>query len=88
MFSEILDGGVRWSDGTFLRADVILWCPDFRSSLAHLAPLMLREPGSGITMILRLATQAAKGPRVLWLATAPPRPPSARMAPAQPRQRR
>jgi hypothetical protein len=64
MFSEILEDGVRWSDGTVLRADVILWCTGFRSSLDHLAPLMLREPGGGITMIGRLATQAAKDPRV------------------------
>jgi cation diffusion facilitator CzcD-associated flavoprotein CzcO len=49
MFSEILEDGVRWSDGTVLRADVILWCTGFRSSLDHLAPLLLREPGGGIT---------------------------------------
>ena len=63
MFSKILEDGVRWSDGTVLRADVILWCTGFRSSLDHLGPLMLREPG-GITMIGRLATQVAKDPRV------------------------
>jgi hypothetical protein len=63
MFSEIVEDGVRWSDGTVLRADVILWCTRFRSSLDHLGPLMLREPG-GITMIGRLATQGAKVPRV------------------------
>jgi len=64
MFSEILEDGVRWSDSTVLRADVILWCTGSRSSLDHLAPLMLREPGGCITMIGRLATQAAKDPRV------------------------
>ena len=64
MFSEITEGGVRWPDGTSLRADVILWCTGFRSSLDHLAPLMLREPGGGITMTGRLATQVAKDPRV------------------------
>src|SRR5215216_3515084 len=64
MFSEILEDGVRWSDGTAVRADVILWCTGFRSSLDHLAPLMLREPGGGITMTGRLATQVAKDPRV------------------------
>jgi cation diffusion facilitator CzcD-associated flavoprotein CzcO len=64
MFSEILEDGVRWSDGTYLRADVILWCTGFRSSLDHLAPLMLREPGGGITMTGKLATQVAKDPRV------------------------
>jgi Pyridine nucleotide-disulphide oxidoreductase len=64
MFSEILEDGVRWSDGTFVRADVILWCTGFRSSLDHLAPLMLREPGGGITMTGKLATQVAKDSRV------------------------
>jgi hypothetical protein len=64
MFSEILEDGVRWSDGTYLRADVILWCTGFHSSLDHLAPLMLREPGGGITMSGKLATQVAKDPRV------------------------
>jgi thioredoxin reductase len=64
MFSEILEDGVRWPDGTVLRADAILWCTGFRSSLDHLAPLMLREAGGGITMTGRLATQVAKDPRI------------------------
>jgi cation diffusion facilitator CzcD-associated flavoprotein CzcO len=64
MFSEITEEGVRWPDGTELRADVILWCTGFRSSLDHLAPLMLREEGGGITMTGRLATQVAKDPRI------------------------
>ncbi|HEU5098592.1 MAG TPA: hypothetical protein VFU22_06205, partial [Roseiflexaceae bacterium] len=64
MFNEILEDGVRWPDGTVVRADAILWCTGFRSSLDHLAPLMLREEGGGITMTGRLATQVAKDPRV------------------------
>lgn len=64
MFSEITADGVRWPDGTTLRADVILWCTGFRSSLDHLAPLMLREPGGGIRMTGRLATQVERNPRV------------------------
>jgi len=64
MFSEITEDRVRWPDGTTLRADVILWCTGFRSSLDHLAPLMLRELGGGIVMTGRLATQVAKDPRV------------------------
>jgi hypothetical protein len=44
--------------------DVILWCTGFRSSLDHLAPLMLREAGGSITMTGRLATQVAKDPRI------------------------
>ena len=64
MFEEILEDGVRWPDGTVLRADVILWCTGFRSSLDHLAPLVPREPGGGVTMTGKLATQVAKDPRV------------------------
>ncbi|HEX6052938.1 MAG TPA: NAD(P)-binding domain-containing protein [Gemmatimonadaceae bacterium] len=64
MFSEIVEDGVRWPDGTTVRADVILWCTGFRSSLDHLAPLMLREPTGGIVMTGRLATQVAKDPRI------------------------
>lgn len=64
MFSEITEDGVRWADGTTLRADVILWCTGFRSALDHLAPLLLREPNGGIVMTGRLATQVAREPRV------------------------
>ena len=55
---------MRWADGKVLHADVILWCTGFRSSLDHLAPLMLREAGGGITMRGRLATQVTKDPRI------------------------
>jgi cation diffusion facilitator CzcD-associated flavoprotein CzcO len=64
MFSEIVEDGVRWEDGTVVRANVILWCTGFRSSLDHLAPLLLREPNGGIVMAGRLATQVAKDPRI------------------------
>jgi glycine/D-amino acid oxidase-like deaminating enzyme len=64
MFSEITEDGVRWADGTSIHADVILWCTGFRSSLDHLAPLLLREPNGGIVMTGRLATQVAKDPRI------------------------
>jgi cation diffusion facilitator CzcD-associated flavoprotein CzcO len=64
MFGEITEDGVRWPDGTTVRADVILWCTGFRSALDHLAPLMLREPSGGIVMTGRLATQVAKDPRI------------------------
>lgn len=64
MFSELTETGVRWADGRELRADVILWCTGFRSSLDHLAPLMLREPSGGIFMGGRLATEVVKEPRV------------------------
>lgn len=64
MFSEITETGVRWDDGSEQRADVILWCTGFRSSLDHLAPLLLREPSGGILMGGRLATAVVKEPRV------------------------
>jgi thioredoxin reductase len=64
MFSEITEDGVRWPDGAAIHADVILWCTGFRSSLDHLAPLMLREPNGGIVMTGRLATQVVKDPRI------------------------
>jgi cation diffusion facilitator CzcD-associated flavoprotein CzcO len=64
MFSRITQTGIAWPDGTEQAADIILWCTGFRSALDHLAPLGLREPGGGITMTGRLATQAARDPRV------------------------
>lgn len=64
MFSEITETGIRWPDGTEQRADVILWCTGFRSSLDHLAPLLLREESGGITMTGRLATQVQRDPRI------------------------
>jgi thioredoxin reductase len=64
MFSEITRTGVRWPDGRTLDVDVILWCTGFRSSLDHLAPLMLRNEAGGITMTGRLATQVASDPRI------------------------
>jgi cation diffusion facilitator CzcD-associated flavoprotein CzcO len=64
MFSEITEDGVSWPDGSSIRADVILWCTGFRSSLDHLAPLLLREPNGGIVMTGRLTTQVAKDPRI------------------------
>jgi thioredoxin reductase len=64
MFSEITRTGVRWADGHALDVDVILWCTGFRSSLDHLAPLMLREPSGGVRMTGRLATQVARDPRI------------------------
>ena len=52
------------ADGRTLAVDVILWCTGFRSSLDHLMPLMLREPGGGIVMGGRLATKVEKDPRI------------------------
>ncbi|MBF6242413.1 MULTISPECIES: FAD-dependent oxidoreductase [Nocardia] len=64
MFARIEPNGVRWPDGSFQAADVILWATGFRSALDHLAPLRLRGPGGGIAMTGRLATQVAADPRI------------------------
>ncbi|WP_433624871.1 NAD(P)-binding domain-containing protein [Nocardia sp. CA-120079] len=64
IFASIEPDGVRWPDGSFQHADVILWATGFRSALDHLAPLRLRGPGGGITMTGRLATQVAVDPRI------------------------
>ncbi len=71
MFQQIESEGVRWADGTFQPAQVILWATGFRSALDHLAPLRLRGPGGGITMTGRLATQVAADPRIHLLGYGP-----------------
>ncbi|MGY2896732.1 NAD(P)-binding domain-containing protein [Deinococcus sp. UYEF24] len=64
MFDEITEHGVKWKTGAEVRADAILWCTGFRSSLDHLAPLALRGPEGGVVMTGRLATQVEKDPRI------------------------
>lgn len=61
MFTRIEPHGVRWADGSYQHADVILWCTGFRAALDHLAPLRLREPGGGIRMD---GTTVVRDPRV------------------------
>ncbi|MGO4235586.1 FAD-dependent oxidoreductase [Pseudarthrobacter sp. YAF2] len=61
MFTSIEPDGVRRADGSFLKADVILWATGFRAELEHLAPLHLRGAGGGIAME---GTQVAAEPRV------------------------
>lgn len=65
MFEAITPDGVRFADGAHLEVDLILWCTGFRSSLDHLAPLMIRDPQTGgILMDGRLATRLAKDHRI------------------------
>ncbi|MGI5218563.1 flavin-containing monooxygenase [Nocardia sp. CA-290969] len=64
MFDHIEPDGVRWADGSFQAAQVILSATGFRSALDHLAPLGLRGPGGGITMTGRSATRVAADPRI------------------------
>ncbi|WP_246011694.1 NAD(P)-binding protein [Nocardia mexicana] len=71
MFQRIEPEGVRWADGRFQSAQIILWATGFRSALDHLAPLRLRGPGGGITMTGRLATQVAADPRIHLLGYGP-----------------
>ncbi|MDR6610940.1 NAD(P)-binding domain-containing protein [Leifsonia sp. 1010] len=50
MFTRIERDGVRWPDGSFTRADAIIWATGFRPELRHLAPLHLREKTGGLTV--------------------------------------
>jgi putative flavoprotein involved in K+ transport len=50
MFTRIEEHGVRWPDGSFTRADAIIWATGFRPELRHLAPLKLREKAGGLTV--------------------------------------
>jgi cation diffusion facilitator CzcD-associated flavoprotein CzcO len=61
MFDRITPEGVAWSDGRFVRADVLLWATGFRAAVSHLAPLRLRGEGGGIRMD---GTQVAGEPRI------------------------
>lgn len=69
MFARMEPDGVRWADGAFEPADVILWATGFRAALGHLAPLHLRTPGGGIRLgsdlpALGVPTTALDDPRV------------------------
>ncbi|MDX6278246.1 MAG: hypothetical protein QOJ72_2374, partial [Nocardioidaceae bacterium] len=61
MFATIEPDGVRWADGAFEPADVILWATGFRPATDHLAPLHLRSPLGGIQLD---GTTAVADPRV------------------------
>ncbi|SEI11956.1 MULTISPECIES: NAD(P)-binding domain-containing protein [unclassified Leifsonia] len=50
MFAQIEEHGVRWPDGSFSRADAIVWATGFRPELRHLSPLRLREKTGGLTV--------------------------------------
>jgi len=63
MFASIEPDGVRWADGSFEPADVILWATGFRPAVAHLAPLHLRTAAGGI-MLDRFGTTAVADPRI------------------------
>ncbi|PTL71951.1 pyridine nucleotide-disulfide oxidoreductase [Rathayibacter caricis DSM 15933] len=50
VFRSIEEDGVRWPDGSFTRADAIIWATGFRPELRHLAPLGLREREGGVAV--------------------------------------
>ncbi|GAB3583345.1 flavin-containing monooxygenase [Calidifontibacter terrae] len=69
IFDRLEPTGARWGDGTFERADVILWATGFRSAVDHLEPLGLRGPEGGIPLErvpgnVQAATTAVRDPRV------------------------
>ncbi|WP_377324419.1 NAD(P)-binding domain-containing protein [Pimelobacter simplex] len=69
MFARIEPDGVRWADGSFEPADVILWATGFRPAVGHLAPLQLRSEHGGIALLqsgadVQTATTAVRDPRV------------------------
>lgn len=68
MFDSIEPNGVRWKNGEFVEADVILWSTGFRPELRHLAPLKLREKEGGIAVA---AGTAWKDPRVFFAGYGP-----------------
>ncbi|QWL31529.1 NAD(P)-binding domain-containing protein [Rathayibacter toxicus] len=50
MFASLEEQGVRWPDGSFGRADAIIWATGFRPELRYLAPLGLREREGGVAV--------------------------------------
>ncbi|SMH42130.1 Pyridine nucleotide-disulphide oxidoreductase [Rathayibacter oskolensis] len=51
MFRSLEEDGVRWQDGSFSRADAVIWATGFRPELRHLAPLGLREREGGVAVV-------------------------------------
>lgn len=68
MFTRIEPDGVRWSDGSFLRADAIIWATGFRPELRHLAPLRLREKEGGVVVA---AGASWRDPRIFFAGYGP-----------------
>ncbi|WP_435203576.1 NAD(P)-binding domain-containing protein [Janibacter sp. GS2] len=69
MFERLERDGVRWADGSFERADAILWATGFRPAVRHLAPLRLRSPAGGIALLpgtrdVQTSVTSALDPRV------------------------
>ncbi|MCD4534225.1 FAD-dependent oxidoreductase [Nocardioides sp. cx-169] len=61
MFASVQPDGVRFADGAFEPAEVILWATGFRPAVTHLGPLHLRSEHGGIRLD---GTTAVADPRV------------------------
>ena len=61
MFTAIEPNGVRFADGSFEPAEIILWATGFRPAISHLAPLRLRSEHGGIQLD---GTTAVADPRI------------------------
>ena len=68
MFASIEPDGVRWANGAFQKADVIIWSTGFRPELRHLAPLKLREKEGGVVIA---QGSAWKDPRIFFAGYGP-----------------
>lgn len=68
MFESIEPDGVRWANGAFQKADVIIWSTGFRPELRHLAPLKLREKEGGVVVA---QGSAWKDPRIFFAGYGP-----------------
>jgi cation diffusion facilitator CzcD-associated flavoprotein CzcO len=68
MFSSIEPDGVRWPDGSFQKADAIIWATGFRPELRHLAALKLREREGGIVVA---GGSSWKEPRIFFAGYGP-----------------
>jgi cation diffusion facilitator CzcD-associated flavoprotein CzcO len=68
MFSAIEPDGVRWANGSYQRADAIIWSTGFRPELRHLTPLKLREKEGGIVVAQGAAW---KDPRIFFAGYGP-----------------
>ncbi|MFI7065215.1 ArsO family NAD(P)H-dependent flavin-containing monooxygenase [Kribbella sp. NPDC050124] len=60
-FTQLVDHGVRWDDGSESSFDTIIWCTGFRPALGHLTALGLRGPDGRIPTD---GTQAIKEQRL------------------------
>ena len=61
MFSAVEATGVRFADGSFEPAEIIVWATGFRPAVSHLAPLRLRSEHGGIQLD---GTTAVVDPRI------------------------